>query len=58
MYFDPQFPYERFTEVAYNDEIYQNLQSRAFKYYSSDNFIQNLEDVHSNGLKKCFLECS
>ena len=51
MYFDPQFPRDRFTEFAYNDEVYQNLQSSDSKYYSSDDFIQNLEDVHSNDLK-------
>ena len=32
MYFDPQFPRERFTEFAYNDDVYQNLQCSNFKY--------------------------
>ena len=48
MYFDSQFPYDRFTELDYNDEVYQTLQSCGSKYYSWDDCIQNLEDVHSN----------
>ena len=51
MDFDLQFPYDIFTEVAKHDEVFQILQGSDFKYCSSDDFIQNLEDVHSDNLK-------
>ena len=30
MYFDPQFPYDSFTEFAYNDEVDSILQKKWF----------------------------
>ena len=51
MYFHLQLPCDSFTEFTYNDKVVSNFQSSDSKFYSSDDFLKNFEDVHYNDLE-------